>query len=146
MCDHSNSKRIVAELLAYLADAEFDIREELVLKIAILAEKFAANYAWYVDTILTLISAAPEDVPDDIWFRVVQIVTNHDDIQKYACETTLKVCYPPPINLLSVEDTPKTKKQQKALKHHTCHQTTVKVAGYLLGEFGHLIDDQPGSR
>ena len=97
MCDHSNSKRIVAELLAYLADAEFDIREELVLKIAILAEKFAANYAWYVDTILTLISVAPEDVPDDIWFRVVQIVTNHDDIQKYACETALKVCVPPPL-------------------------------------------------
>lgn len=91
MCDRGNSDRIVAELLAYLADAEFDIKEELVLKIAILAEKFAANYAWYVNTILTLIASAPDDVPDDIWFRIVQIVTNHDDIQEYACTTALKV-------------------------------------------------------
>jgi len=47
MCDASNSKRIVAELLNYLGIADYAIREELVLKIAILAERFATDYAWY---------------------------------------------------------------------------------------------------
>jgi AP-2 complex subunit alpha len=122
MCDKSNAMRIVSELLNYLIHADFDIQEELVLKIAILAEKFASNYAWYVDTILRLISLGGENVPDDIWYRAVQIVTNHEDIQEYACVTVLK-----------------------ALKHPSCGETTVKVAGYLLGEFGHLIADKPES-
>lgn len=33
----------------------------------------------------------------------------------------------------------------QALKHPSCGESTIKVAGYLLGEFGHLIDDKPSS-
>jgi AP-2 complex subunit alpha len=47
MCDISNAKDIVEELLQYLTTADFAIREELALKAAILAEKFAPNLAWY---------------------------------------------------------------------------------------------------
>lgn len=50
MCDTSNSKEIVAELLKYLQIADYGLREEMVLKIAILTEKFATEYEWYVDT------------------------------------------------------------------------------------------------
>ena len=32
----------------------------------------------------------------------------------------------------------------EALHHASCHETTVKVGGYILGEFGHLIADTPG--
>lgn len=123
MCDQSNSQRIVGELLNYLLHADFDIQEELALKIAVLAEKFAAsNRTWYVDTVLRLISLGGSNVPDDVWYRVVQIVTNHEDIQEYAVMNAFK-----------------------ALKHPSCGESTIKVAGYLLGEFGHLIDDKPSS-
>lgn len=123
MCDQSNSQRIVGELLDYLLHADFDIQEELALKIAVLAEKFAtSNRKWYVDTVLRLISLGGSNVPDDVWYRVVQIVTNHEDIQEYAVMTAFK-----------------------ALKHPSCGESTIKVAGYLLGEFGHLIDDKPSS-
>ena len=50
MCDVTNARVIVAELLRYLLVADYAMREELVLKIAILTEKFATEYAWYVDT------------------------------------------------------------------------------------------------
>lgn len=50
MCDTTNSKEIVAELLKYLQVADYGLREEMVLKIAILTEKFATEYEWYVDT------------------------------------------------------------------------------------------------
>jgi AP-2 complex subunit alpha len=81
MCDISNAKDIVEELLQYLTTADFGIREELALKAAILAEKFAPNLAWYVEVILQLIEKAGDFVSDDIWYRVVQFVTNNDDLQ-----------------------------------------------------------------
>ncbi|MCI04320.1 AP-2 complex subunit alpha-1-like, partial [Trifolium medium] len=43
MCDVTNAKDIVEELLQYLSTAEFAMREELSLKAAILAEKFAPD-------------------------------------------------------------------------------------------------------
>jgi len=122
MCDRNNVKVIVAELLTYLNTADFSIREELVLKIAILAEKFAHNYAWYVDVILQLITVAGDAVSDDIWFRVIQIVTNHEDIQEYAAMTVFQ-----------------------ALRQANPHESAVKVGGYILGEFGHLIVEKPKS-
>ncbi|XP_025307697.1 AP-2 complex subunit alpha-2 isoform X3 [Canis lupus familiaris] len=58
MCDRSNAQQIVAEMLSYLETADYSIREEIVLKVAILAEKYAVDYTWYVDTILNLIRIA----------------------------------------------------------------------------------------
>ena len=46
MCDRDNSANIVEELVAYLATADPAIREELVLKIAIIAEKYAKDLEW----------------------------------------------------------------------------------------------------
>ena len=43
MCDGSNSKVIVGELVRYLQMADYNLREEMVLKIAILTERFATE-------------------------------------------------------------------------------------------------------
>ena len=37
-----------------------------VLKVAILAEKFATDYSWYMDTILTLIRIAGDYVSEEV--------------------------------------------------------------------------------
>ncbi|KAI5794373.1 adaptin N terminal region-domain-containing protein [Peziza echinospora] len=121
MCDPSNAAPIVSELLKYLQSADYAIREEMVLKIAILAEKYATEYQWYVDTSLRLISMAGDHVSDEVWQRVIQIVTNNEELQVYAAQTILQ-----------------------HVKATQCHETLVKIGGYLLGEFGHLIADHPG--
>ncbi|KAJ3116086.1 hypothetical protein HDU96_010461 [Phlyctochytrium bullatum] len=121
MCDETNAREIVAELLNYLNIADYAMREEMVLKIAILAEKYAMEYSWYVDVILQLITVAGDHVSDEVWYRVIQIVTNNTDLQVYAVATILG-----------------------ALRTPSCHETAVKVGGYLLGEFGHLIANSPG--
>ncbi|RCI00903.1 hypothetical protein CU098_008966 [Rhizopus stolonifer] len=121
MCDVSNAKVIVSELLRYLQVADYAMREEMVLKVAILAEKFAYTYSWYVDIILQLISAAGEQVGEEVWFRVVQIVTNNEDLQEYAAKTVLNYLNSPQYN-----------------------ETMIKVGGYILGEFGHLIANLHG--
>ena len=90
MCDVDNSELIVGELLRYLRVADYALREEMVLKIAILTEKYANSYKWYVDMILQLISAAGEHVGDEVWYRVVQIVTNTEDLQEYAAKAVFE--------------------------------------------------------
>ena len=67
MCDASNAQVIVGELLQYLQNADFAIREEMVLKIAILTEKYATDVQWYVDISLRLIAMAGDHVSDEVW-------------------------------------------------------------------------------
>lgn len=119
MCDKSNARDIVSQLLKYLQLCSHELREETVLKIAILAEKFAVDLRWYLDVILQLISLAGDHVSDDIWYRSCQIVTNTEELQDYAAST----CY-------------------KFLSSPTVHENGVKVAAYILGEFGHQIKDK----
>jgi len=119
MCDKSNAREIVNNLLKYLQTCSYELREETVLKIAILAERFAVDLRWYLDVILQLISLAGDFVSDDIWFRVCQIVTNTEELQDYAATT----CF-------------------RFLSNATVHENGVKVGAYILGEFGHQIKDK----
>ena len=121
MCDPSNSQPIVNELLKYLQSADFAIREEMVLKIAILTEKYASDPQWYVDISLRLIATAGDHVSDEVWQRVIQIVTNNEELQIYAVQNILDY-----------------------VRAEQCHETLIKIGGYLLGEFGHLVADRKG--
>ncbi|KAA8912378.1 hypothetical protein TRICI_003495 [Trichomonascus ciferrii] len=120
LCDSSNVKTIVNELLKYLQAADFSIREEMVIRIAILVEKYANEFEWYVDISLRLISIAGNHVSDEVWQRVIQIVVNNENLQAYAAR-----------NVFSY------------LKSTSCHENMVKIGGYILGEYGHLIADEP---
>jgi AP-2 complex subunit alpha len=42
------------------------------------------RFCRYVDVILQLIDKAGDFVSDDIWYRVVQFVTNNEDLQVLA--------------------------------------------------------------
>lgn len=121
MCDASNAVKIVHELLKYLQNADYAIREEMVLKIAILTEKYAMDPKWYIDISMRLIAMAGDHVSDEVWQRIIQIVTNNDELQVYAAQNILQYC-----------------------KAESCHETLVKIGSYLLGEFGHLIADNKG--
>ena len=50
------------------------------------------DYTWYVDTILSLIRLAGDYVSEEVWYRVVQIVINREDVQGYAAKTCFEVC------------------------------------------------------
>lgn len=120
MCDTSNAEPIVTELLKQLRVSDFSIREEMVLKIAILTEKYATDAQWYIDISLKLLSLAGDHVSDEVWQRVIQIVTNNEELQAYAAQHLLEYI------------------------KGDCHDSLVKIGGYILGEFGHLIADTKG--
>ncbi|KAI4265065.1 MAG: hypothetical protein L6R35_007215 [Caloplaca aegaea] len=64
---------------------------------------------------------AGDHVSEEVWQRVIQIVTNNEELQVYAAQNILEY-----------------------VKAEQCHETLVKIGGYLLGEFGHLIADTQG--
>lgn len=127
MCNYNNVGKIVEELLNYTEETDMSIKEELVLKIAILAERFAPNLSWYLEVMVRLMSNSGDYITDDIWFRIVQIVTgfgndSNANLQKYAATLLFNSLTTPHI-----------------------HETLVCVGSYVLAEFGGLIVDMIGT-
>lgn len=122
MADRSNYQSIIKELLHYLTLSEFAIREELVLKIAIMTEKFFSDTTWYFDTMLELIIGSGDAISDDVWHRVVQIISNDELIHAYVARRALD-----------------------SIKEKDGHENFVKIAAYFLGEYGHLIAEEDES-
>lgn len=76
-----------------------------------------ANCAqWYVDVVLALLERAGDFCTDDVWHRVVQLVTNNEGSQSYAAEQVMEV-----------------------LHRGASHEALVCLAAYVLGEYGRLI-------
>lgn len=122
MTYENNAKEIVGELVSNLTLADTEIKEDLVVKIAILAEKFNNDFRWYIDTMMQVVLIAGSYVADAVWYRIIQIVINTTDIHEYAAEKMLVYA------------------QAKILQS----DTTLAIAGYLLGEIGVNICENPG--
>ena len=46
---------------------------------------------WYVDTVLNLIRLAGDYVSEEVWYRIVQVVINTQEVQEYAAKTCFEV-------------------------------------------------------
>ncbi|KAL0221675.1 hypothetical protein RCL1_001529 [Eukaryota sp. TZLM3-RCL] len=96
--DEQNSKQVVGQLLDLLTESiqtvdgvETDLpsflKEEIVLRVAILAESCAHSQSeqlWYIDSLFTLITQGGDAVIDALWYRVVHFITNNESVQKYS--------------------------------------------------------------
>eukprot|EP00931_Biecheleriopsis_adriatica_P053406 TRINITY_DN31241_c0_g1_i1.p1 TRINITY_DN31241_c0_g1~~TRINITY_DN31241_c0_g1_i1.p1 ORF type:complete len:1000 (+),score=222.72 TRINITY_DN31241_c0_g1_i1:190-3189(+) len=126
LCRPENWQQIVDELLEILSESDALLQEELVLKIAILAEKNAPSFVWYVDVVFKMLESAPDAVSDDVWYRVVQVVTGFDDGQNISDRQTLQ--------RHAAGNAYKNLTSQRAP-----HDTLLRLGAYLIGEFGHLL-------
>ena len=124
MASTETSDKIVQELLNYSEEwADILIKEELVLKIAILAERFAENLQWYIDVVVRLVSSSGDYITDDIWFRIIQMITgfgkeSNPELQKYAAQ-----------------------KLFNTLRLAHVHETLVAIGSYVLSEYsGYLVE------
>lgn len=116
LCDQSNVLPALDEM-AYLVETEdLSLKEEIVLKMSVLAEKFLQDRTMYIDAILNILKIAGEFVSEAVWCRFIQIITNEDAVQSYAAKSAFE-----------------------AIETPRCHEKLVTVVGYILGEFGNLI-------
>lgn len=122
VCTQDSVKMICKELILYFREDEPQLKEDVALKIAILAEKYASDYTWYIDVCLKMLELAGDYVSEDIIYRFVQIVTGFEDqdqsqeLQIYACDKILKL-----------------------LEKDYIFEIVVKLASFVLGEFGYLL-------
>lgn len=135
MATEESSSEIINELLDHLQEKEdYPLMEEIVLKVAVLAERFAINLSWYIDVIIKLIEYAGDYTSQDLWFRVAQMVTgfskpsgdgeetdDDENLKKYAAFRIMDV-----------------------MKKPNLHETLVRIGAYVLSEFGNLIANEPG--
>jgi AP-2 complex subunit alpha len=121
LTDGGNARVIVGELLANLAVTDSSIKEDFVVKIAILAENFSHDLQWYVSTMVQVLQVAGDFVAEAVWYRVVQIITNHPEVHESAA-----------VRLMA------------SIEPKYAHDSVVAVAAYLLGEIGVTICELPG--
>jgi len=122
VCDEHNANEVISELLSHLQDSmdlQPEFKEEMVLRIAVLAERHAKSSRWYLEKIIRLLEGGGEHAGDDVWHRVVQIIANQEDLQQYAALRMYKA-------LLQPGHVP---------------DSMVKVASYVIGEFGYLLTE-----
>lgn len=74
------------------------MKQELAIKIAILAERFATDSTWYVTTMLKLLSIGGGSnangvgfISNEVWERIVQIVVNNDDLHKKTAKMIINL-------------------------------------------------------
>jgi AP-2 complex subunit alpha len=122
ICTNESSKLICKELLSYFQEDEPQLKEDVALKIAILAEKYANDLVWYTDTCLKMLEVAGDYVTEDVAFRFIQIITGFGDqepntqLQLYAADKVFKL-----------------------LEKEFVFDNVIKLAAYILGEFGHFL-------
>lgn len=122
-CTNESVQMICKELLLYFKEDEPQLKKDVALKIAILAEKYANDFSWYIDVCLKMLEVAGDYVSDDIIHRIVQIVIGfenqetHTQLQVYACEKIIKL-----------------------LEKDYVYESIVRLAGFILGEFGYMLE------
>jgi AP-2 complex subunit alpha len=104
---------IVDELLLLIEQTEDPLREDLVLKAAILAERFPASPSWYVDTMLRLILCMGEAPSDEIWHSVLHLVSSREELHDSAVKKTMSL-----------------------LEEGVVNEAFLQAAAYILGEYG----------
>ena len=121
-CSNNSVKEICKELLKYFDEDEPQLKEDVALKIAILAEKYAVDYTWYIDICMKMLEVAGDFVSEDIIYRIIQIVTgfegasSNQQLQLYAAEKVIKL-----------------------LERDNAYDSLVKLSAHILGEFGYLV-------
>jgi len=121
LTDSSTIEFIVEQLLKTLKVSNHTLKSEIAIKVSVLSERFAKDPLRFVNTMLELIDHIGLSLNESIWERVVQIVVNNETLHKFTCSQLMKYIM----------------KQNFA-------EPMVKIAAYLLGEFGiTIIDEYP---
>ena len=122
ICTPETVKTICKELLIYFREDDPQLKEDITLKIAILSEKFAPDYLWYIDCCLKMLEVAGDYAPEDIIYRIVQMVTGFEgkesdkNLQIHACEKCLAL-----------------------LNKNYTFECVVRLSALLFGEFANLF-------
>eukprot|EP01087_Luapelamoeba_hula_P000833 TRINITY_DN10611_c0_g1_i3.p1 TRINITY_DN10611_c0_g1~~TRINITY_DN10611_c0_g1_i3.p1 ORF type:complete len:644 (+),score=59.69 TRINITY_DN10611_c0_g1_i3:111-2042(+) len=113
---------LVREMLAFLPEADHEIRPDVITKICTVTEKYAPTKRWHVDIIIRVMSMSGHQVPDQVAANMIALIASSSDLQAYAVGR---------LYLALVAD--------NGVNQHTLAQTAV----WCIGEFGDLLVSSP---
>lgn len=116
LVDSENVVMLTAELLNYLVVAQSEHKPNLVSKIIQIVEKYSPSKKWRVDTVITMLSLAGNQVEDSVPRTAIIFLTQADGLQGYA-----------------------THRLYRALIDDSSQQALLHVGVWCVGEHGNLI-------
>lgn len=116
LVDAENVVTLTAELLNYLVVAQSEHKPNLVSKIIQIVEKYSPSKKWRVDTIITMLSLAGNQVEDSVPRTAIIFLTQADGLQGYA-----------------------THRLYRAVIDDSSQQALLHVGIWCIGEHGNLI-------
>ena len=90
LTNSSNVKAVVKEFFEYLLVAEGEFKEDLVTRICHVADHFAPDKRWYIDTIIRVMVLAGSAVRDGPLASFCHILLSTPDLQNYATNELLR--------------------------------------------------------
>ncbi|XP_045138658.1 AP-1 complex subunit gamma-1-like isoform X2 [Portunus trituberculatus] len=80
----NNIRTMMKELLTFLENAEPEFKATCSSKCVLAAEKYSPNVRWHIDTLLKVVEAAGNHVPDDVVSSTIQLISETRAEQAYA--------------------------------------------------------------
>ncbi|XP_069185793.1 AP-1 complex subunit gamma-1 isoform X3 [Procambarus clarkii] len=113
----NNIRTMMKELLTFLEKAEPEFKASCSSKCVLAAEKFSPNVRWHIDTLLKVVEAAGNHVPDDVVSSTIQLISETRTEQAYAVGELWRH-----LSIAQME-----------------YQPMIQVSTWCIGEFGDLL-------
>ncbi|XP_050739071.1 AP-1 complex subunit gamma-1-like isoform X1 [Eriocheir sinensis] len=113
----NNIRTMMKELITFLENAEPEFKASCSSKCVLAAEKYSPNVRWHIDTLLRVVEAAGNHVPDDVVSSTIQLISETRSEQAYAVGELWRH-----LSVAQLE-----------------FQPMIQVATWCIGEFGDLL-------
>ncbi|XP_042206051.1 AP-1 complex subunit gamma-1-like isoform X2 [Homarus americanus] len=113
----NNIRTMMKELLTFLEKAEPEFKASCSSKCVLAAEKYSPNVRWHIDTLLKVVEAAGNHVPDDVVSSTIQLISETRSEQAYAVGELWRH-----LSVAQME-----------------YQPMIQVSTWCIGEFGDLL-------
>lgn len=112
----SNVRTMIKELIFFLDKCDPEFKSFVSSNILLACEKYAPNKRWHIDTMMRVLSAARNDVPDESVSMLIQMISESSSLHPYIAQQFYK-----------------------ALKEDINQQPLAQVAAWCIGEYGDLL-------
>jgi AP-1 complex subunit gamma-1 len=129
LVNEDNVRLLSKEMLNYLAVAEVDTKADLCVKIAAVAERFAPNKPWHIDTLITMLSVAGDAAKREIASALIFHIS-HASKEDHAAVTHKLF----------------TMASAAVIGANEAQQLLLQVSVWCIGEFGNVLLEPPPSR
>lgn len=149
--NNRNYYTIVNKLLEIFPHTDFHLKTDVAIKVAILSEKFASDSNWYVTTMLRLLSLGGNSssngaafISNEVWERIIQIIVNNENLHAMSAKLVVQLMVNPHmVNDKRNASDSGNGHSQVARQPVAISENLIRVAAFILGEYGHLIASDP---